>query len=42
MLTYGGSNLISIGYTDSDFISNMNSGKSTSGYVFTLGGAVVS
>ena len=31
-----------IGYTDYDFQSNANLRKSTSGYVFTLGGAVVS
>ncbi|GKB86916.1 retrovirus-related pol polyprotein from transposon TNT 1-94 [Tanacetum coccineum] len=30
------------GYCDANWISNYNEGKSTSGYVFTLGGAVVS
>ncbi|GJT28692.1 retrovirus-related pol polyprotein from transposon TNT 1-94 [Tanacetum coccineum] len=30
------------GYCDANWISNHNEGKSTSGYVFTLGGAVVS
>ena len=42
MLTYGGSDLFSIGYTDSDFMSDMNSRKSSSEYMFTLWGAVVS
>ena len=31
-----------IGYTDSDFQSDIESRKSTSGYVFTLGGEAVS
>ena len=31
-----------IGYTDSDFQSDIESRKSTSGYVFTLGGGAVS
>ena len=31
-----------IGYTDSDFQSDIESRKSTSGYVFTLGGRAVS
>ena len=31
-----------IGYTDSNFQSNVDLRKSTSGYVFTLGGVVVS
>ncbi|GJT24583.1 retrovirus-related pol polyprotein from transposon TNT 1-94 [Tanacetum coccineum] len=30
------------GYCDANWISNHNEGKSTSGYVYTLGGAVVS
>ncbi|GJR08216.1 retrovirus-related pol polyprotein from transposon TNT 1-94 [Tanacetum coccineum] len=30
------------GYCDANWISNLNEGKSTSGYVFTLGGAAVS
>ena len=43
MLIYGGSDLIPVGYTDSDsnFMSNMDSRKSTFGYVFTLKGAIV-
>ena len=31
-----------IGYTDSDFQSDRDSRKSTSGYVFTLGGGSIS
>ena len=31
-----------IGYTDSDFMSDRESRKSTSGYVFTLGGGAIS
>ena len=31
-----------IGYTDSDFQSNIDSRKSTSGYVFTFGGGAIS
>ena len=42
MLTYKSSNLIPIGYTNSDFMSDVDSKKSTFGYVFTFGGAVVS
>ena len=42
MLTYRGSNLILVSYKDLDFMSDMDSKKSTSGYVFTLGGATVS
>ena len=42
MLTYEGLDLIPISYTDSDFMSNMDFRKSTSEYVFTLGGAAVS
>ena len=30
--------LVPIGYTDSDFQSDIDSRKSTSGYVFTFGG----
>ena len=36
MLPYGGLDLISVDYIDSDFMSNMDSRKSTFGYVFTL------
>ena len=42
MLVYGGSDLVPVGYTDSDFMSDVDSRKSTSGYVFTLGGGAVS
>ena len=34
--------MISIGYTDSDFQSILDFRKSTSGYVFTLGGGAIS
>ena len=42
MLMYGGDELIPIGYTDSDFISDKDLRKSTSGHVFTLGGGAMS
>ena len=42
MIVYHGDELAPIGYTDSDFQSDANLRKSTSGYVFTLGGVVVS
>ena len=42
MLTYRGLDLIPIDYTNSDFMSDIDSKKLTSEYVFTLGGAVVS
>ena len=43
MLMNGGDELmIPIGYTDSDFMSDKDLRKSTSGHVFTLGGGVVS
>ena len=38
MLLYHSDKLVPIGYTDSDFQSDMDSRKSTSGNVFTLGG----
>ena len=42
MFIYSGSDLNPIGYTDSDFMSDKGSRKSTSGSIFTLGsGAVV-
>ena len=42
MLVYGAKDLILTGYTDSDFQTDKDSRKSTSGSVFTLnGGAVV-
>ena len=40
MLVFEDENLVPIGYTDSDFQSDRDSRKSTSGYVFTLGGEV--
>ena len=41
MLTYGGLDLISIGYTNLDFMSDMDSRKSIFRYVFTLGGQLL-
>ena len=42
MLMYGGDELIPVGYTNSDFMSDKDSRNSTSGHLFTLGGGVVS
>ena len=42
ILVYHGDELAPIGYTDSDFQSYANLRKSTSGYIFTLGGVAVS
>ena len=42
MLVYHGNELAPIGYADYDFYSDVDLRKSTSGYVLTLGGAVVS
>ena len=42
MLVFGGEDLVTIGYTDSDFMSDQDSRRSTSGSVFTLGGGAVS
>ena len=42
MLMYGGDELIPIGYNDSDFMSDKDLRKSTSGPVFSLGGGAVS
>ena len=42
MLVYHCEDLIPIGYTDSDFQSDLDFRKSTSGYVFTLGGGAIS
>ena len=42
MLVYQDKSLVLIGYTDSDFQPDIESKKSTSGYVFTLGGRAVS
>ena len=41
MLVYQSDELVPIGYTDSDFQSDMDSRKSTSGNVFTLGGGAI-
>ena len=41
MLVYSGQDLVPRGYTDSDFQSDQDSRKSTSGSVFTLGGGAV-
>ena len=42
MLFYHCEDLISIGYTNSDFQSDLDFRKSISGYVFTLGGGAIS
>ena len=42
MLVYQGESPVPIGYTDSDFQSDKESRKSTSGYVFTLRGGAIS
>ena len=42
MLVYQDESLVPIGYTDSDFQSDRESRKSTSGYVFTLGVGAIS
>ena len=42
MLVYQDESLVPIGYTDFDFQSDIESRKSTSGYVFTLGGGAIS
>ena len=42
MLVYQDESLVPIGYTDSNFQSDLESRKSTSGFMFTLGGGVVS
>ena len=42
MLVYQDESLVPIGYTDSDFQSDIESRKSTSGYVFTLRGGAMS
>ena len=41
MLMYGGDELIPVGYTDLDFMSDKDSRNSTFGHLFTLGGGVV-
>ena len=41
MLVYSSGSLETIGYTDSDFQADIDSRKSTSGYVFTLNGGAI-
>ena len=41
MLVYSSKDLIPIGYTNSNFQSDKDTHKSTSGYVFTLGGGAI-
>ena len=41
MLVYKSSDLLRLGYTDSDFQTDKDKRKSTSGCVFTLGGGAV-
>ncbi|KAL5577959.1 hypothetical protein UlMin_019658 [Ulmus minor] len=41
MLVYSGEDLTPLGYTDSNFQSDKDSRKSTSGLVFTLGGGAI-
>ena len=41
MLVYSGEDMILKGYTDSDFQTDVDSRKSTSGSVFTLGGGAI-
>ena len=42
MLVYQDESLVPIGYTDSDFQLDLESRKSTLGYVFTFGGGAIS
>ena len=42
VLIYGGDELIPMGYTDSNFMSDKDLRKSTFGHVFTLGGGAMS
>ena len=42
MLVYQADSLVPLGYTDSDFQSDKDSRKSTSGYLFTLGSGAIS
>ena len=41
MIVYSSGSLETIGYTDSDFQGDIDSRKSTSGYVFTLNGGAI-
>ena len=42
MLVFQADKLVPLGYTDSNFQSDKDSRKSTSGYVFTLGSGAIS
>ena len=42
MLVYGREELVPVGYTDSDFMSDKDSRRSRSRHVFTLGGGAIS
>ena len=42
MLVYSGDEVIPVSYTNSDFLSDKNSRKSTFGYVFTLESGAIS
>ena len=41
MLVYSSGSLKTLGYTDSNFQGDIDSSKSTSGYVFTLNGGAI-
>jgi hypothetical protein len=41
-LCFGGSNIVLHGYVDSDMVGDKDSRRSTIGYVFTVGGTIVS
>jgi len=41
-LCYGGMNVQLLGYVDSDFTSDVDSRRSTTGSIFTLGSGVIS
>ena len=41
MLVYSSGSPKTLGYTDSDFQGDIDSSKSTSGYVFTLNGGAI-
>ena len=41
MLVYSSGSLETVGFTDSDFQGDIDSRKSTSGYVFTLNGGAI-
>jgi hypothetical protein len=41
-LCFGGSNIVLQGYVDSDMAGDIDSRRSTTGYVFTVGGTTIS